>query len=265
MDIQSLKLVCFSQTGTSKTVIQSIARGINHPVQEMIDITLPEARTRQLRTSEDELLVVAVPVYCGRVPAIAAGWLRSLEARDTPTVCVVVYGNRAYDDALLELKDIVTGRGCKPIAGAAYIGEHSFSDFETPIAVARPDERDLEHAELFGRKIREKLQSISSPDQISGIAVPGSVPYRDPGLFTVDFIDVSEKCSRCGICEDSCPVGAIDLEHDVICDKKKCLVCFACIRSCPERARSVIPGIIREIAINLSKTCNYRKEPVFFV
>lgn len=150
MKIQSLKLVCFSPTGTTKAVIQGIVRGINQSTVELIDITKPNARKQQLQTSENELLIVAVPVYMGRVPDLLIEWLHTIKARNTPTVCVVVYGNRVYDDALLELKDILIKRGCIPIACGAYIGEHSFSSSETPTAEGRPDASDLNHAELLG-------------------------------------------------------------------------------------------------------------------
>jgi flavodoxin len=179
MKIQSLKLVCFSPTGTTKTVVQGISRGINQCSVELIDITRPDARKRPLQTSENELLVVAVPVYMGRVPALLSEWLHAIKARNTPAVCIVVYGNRVYDNALLELKDILIKRGCKPIAGAAYIGEHSFSSSELPAASeGRPDASDLNHAELFGRKINEKLLSVSSVDHISDLNIPGNYPYR---------------------------------------------------------------------------------------
>ena len=142
--------------------------------------------------SENELLVVGVPVYMGRVPALVTEWLHAIAARNTPAVCVVVYGNRVYDDALIELEDILTGCGCRPIAGAAYIGEHSFSTDETPTAKDRPDAGDLHHAESFGRKIREKLDAIASADQIPDGAIPGCRPYRgDSKLWTVDFIAVA--------------------------------------------------------------------------
>ena len=161
MKIESVKSVYFSPTGTTKKVVQGIAHGINPGTMELIDITKPDARKQPLLTSENELLVVGVPVYMGRVPALLIEWLNAIHAHNTPTVCVVVYGNRVYDDALLELKNIVMKYGCIPIAGAAYIGEHSFSNSETPTAQGRPDENDLNHAKVFGQKIREKLHSIS--------------------------------------------------------------------------------------------------------
>ena len=134
MKIPSLKLVYFSPTGTTKTVVQEIARGIDHGTVEELDITRPDARKQPLQTSENEVLILGVPVYMGRVPALITEWLHAIQAHNTPAVGVVVYGNRAYDDALLELNDILAQRGCKPIAGAAFIGEHSFSTAETPTA-----------------------------------------------------------------------------------------------------------------------------------
>ena len=105
-----MKLVCFSPTGTTEAVLRGIARGLDQRTPELIDITKPEARKQHLQTSEDELLVVAVPVYMGRVHALLTDWLQAIQARNTPAVCVVVFGNRAYDDALLELRNILTSR-----------------------------------------------------------------------------------------------------------------------------------------------------------
>jgi ferredoxin len=266
MKIESLKLVCFSPTGTSKTVIQGIARGINHGTVELIDITTPQARIEPLETSENELLIVAVPVYMGRVPALLAEWLQAIRAHDTPAVSVVVYGNRVYDDALVELNDILAQRGCKPIAGAAFIGEHSFSSDETPTARGRPDAGDLRLAEAFGQRIREKLDAVPSVDRISGIAIPGCRPYRgDPTLWTVDFIEVGDACTRCGTCAEGCPTGAIDPDEGYRVDTEKCITCCACIKRCPTHARTMKPGPVMDASVRLSTLYKERKEPEYFL
>jgi ferredoxin len=265
MKIQTLKLAYFSPTGTTRSIVKAVARGINQNTAEEIDVTKPNLRKKQLQTSKNDLFVVAVPVYLGRVPALLGEWLHAIKGDKTPAVCIVVYGNRAYDDALLELKDILIKRGCIPIACAAYIGEHSFSSSETPIAEARPDASDLTHAELFGRKINEKLLSVSSVDHISDINIPGNYPYRgDSKLWGVDFIAISNECTQCGICAEGCPVGAIDSENTNFIDKEKCITCCACIKNCPQNARTMKTGPVKDAAMRLNKLYKERREPVSY-
>lgn len=266
MRIESLKIVYFSPTGTTKSVVKGIAQGINHPNTEFIDITKPDGRKQTLQTREDELLLIGVPVYMGRVPDLLSGWLNGIHADNTPTVCVVVYGNRAYDNALLELKDIVVSCGGIPIAGAAYIGEHSFSDSEIPVALGRPDGDDLKSAKIFGRKIDEKLQSVLSAPQLSDLTVPGSFPYEGvTKLWDVDFIEVDDICSQCGVCADVCPVGAVDAQSSSMINQEKCITCCACIKSCPQKARTIKPGPVNDAQQRLVTLYKEPKKPEYFI
>jgi ferredoxin len=160
----------------------------------------------------------------------------------------------------------LTKCGCIPIACAAYIGEHSFSSSETPIAEGRPDASDLNSAESFGRRINEKLLSVSSVDHISDINIPGNYPYKgDSKLWSVDFMAVSNECTQCGICAEGCPVGAINSENSSLVDKEKCITCCACIKNCPQNARTIKPCPVKDAAMRLNKLHKERKEPVFFL
>lgn len=266
MEIKTLRVVCFSPTGTSRAVAGAIARGLDPGPVEWTDLTPPQARTGPFQASKDDLLVVAVPVYMGRVPALLGSWFRRMAARNTPTVCVVVYGNRAFDDALLELRDILTGRGCRVISCAAFIGEHSFSDSETPIAPGRPDAADLELAEVFGRRIRAAVESLPWVNEMPEIHLPGNRPYGGATeLWSLDFIDVGDHCTECGVCAEVCPMGAIDPADCRHIDEDLCITCCACIKDCPEGARTMKAGPVMDAAKRLKELHGERKEPVIFL
>ena len=127
MNIPSITLIYFSPTGTTKTIVEEIAHGIHAERVEVIDCTKPSIRAEKPLTFRDELVILGAPVYSGRIPTEAADYFKTLSAQKTPAVLVAVYGNRAYEDALKELHDIAINAGFLPVAGGAFIGEHSFS------------------------------------------------------------------------------------------------------------------------------------------
>ena len=152
MRYTSVHLVYFSPTHTSAKIAYAIAEGMKVTTFAEWDLTYEVPEEANL---EDELTVVAVPVYGGRVAETAVERLRNFRADQAPVVPVVVYGNRDYEDALLELSDLLKEKGFVPVAAAAFIGEHSFSRPDMPVAAGRPDEEDLRKAMAFGLQIRE--------------------------------------------------------------------------------------------------------------
>ncbi len=205
-------------------------------------------------------------MYRGRVPALIHGWLRAIQGQNTPAVCVVVYGNRAYENALLELTDFAAQSGCIPLAGAAYIGEHCFSHASAPVAQGRPDADDTAHAQDFGRKIREKLRSIDDVSRAPRVAVPRTRSYGGvTELWSLDFSAVDHSCVQYGSCAKLCPVSAIAANDSSLIDQEKCITCCACVKGCPNNARTMKPGPVLDASHRLHEFHGQPKPPQCFL
>lgn len=258
---KSAKLIYFSPTQTSKKILESIARGVQMSTTGHIDLTPPGAASQQPFMIHDDLAIIGSPVYTGRVPVTMAARLGNVKGNNTPAVIVVVYGNRAYEDALLELRDLAVKSGFHPVAAAAFIGEHSYSTKTTPVAVGRPDHEDLSRAAEFGLKIREKMKNRAEQEG-KMISVPGNYPYRERGVMpNIAPVTDDSLCTLCGHCSFVCPTAAITIEKFVTTDAGKCIRCCACVKICGDKARSMQDRRIRQVAEQLSKNCSVPKEP----
>lgn len=261
----SLNRIYFSPTKTTKKVLEGISEGLVFDTTADIDLTLNNGFDQNL-TIENGLTIIGVPVYAGRVPKIAADRLSKIKGNNNPAILVVVYGNRHYDDALLELKDLVIKIGFKPVAAAAFIGEHSFSTSEKPIAVNRPDQDDLEKEKAFGKKIAAMLSSVDSIEKLEIISVPGNFPFKEsPQLPPMSPETDSEICKKCGKCAKVCPTGAITINEFVETNKTECIKCCACVKACPTGGRLLNHEIILGIREKLFANCGSRKEPEYFI
>jgi len=266
MDIHKVKLIYFSPTGTTRTVLESIAKGIAVNDVEHINLTLPEGGQRTIPPFSDEIVILGAPVYGGRLPADAIERLKQLKAGNTPVVLIVLYGNREFEDALLELKHLTLELGFNPIAAGAFIGEHSFASEDVPIANGRPDSRDVLMAMEFGAKIREKVAALPSTDARTGVEIPGNFPYEAGGARPMAVSPVTKEkiCTLCGTCAEVCPTAAISLDKAVVTEIERCIRCCACIKNCPESARVIEDSFWKDIANWLNENCRVRKEPQLF-
>lgn len=262
MDINSAKLIYFSPTQTTRKVIEGISQGLQVVNVEIIDLTPPDVEIRKHQVSYEDLVIIGAPVYSGRLPSVVISRFRELKGNGAPAVVVVVYGNRAYEDALLELRDVALEAGFKPIAAGAFIGEHSYSTNDTPIAVGRPDVEDLREANAFGKMIREKMINIQALDQINPLQVPGNFPFKELQMLSDISPAVQEiSCRRCKKCTSACPTAAINANDPTSADKGLCIRCCACVKSCPSGAKTMDDPRIRRAAEQLSVHCSHRKEP----
>lgn len=233
MKIERVFAVCFSPTGGTKRYVETIAQKLSD-AYETIDLTKPKNRNKEYHFSDNDLVVMGAPVYAGRLPVVAGGLFNCLHGSQTPAVFNVSYGNRAFEDALLEEKEICEPAGFVGIAAAAWIAPHSFSD---KIAAQRPDAKDQQKITEFVDKISSLLKK--DLDQEHTLYVPGHHPYRD--LMAMPIHPEGDKnCTVCNACVSVCPVGAISPDTPRKTDTQKCISCLACVKICPANARNVM-------------------------
>ena len=239
--------VWFSATGTTKKTVTRIARRLADALgtaYEEYDYTLPAARQQALTIPAGELAVVGCPTYAGRVPNLLMPYLRDMvRGSGALAVPVVLFGNRNYDDALMELSQLLTAGGFTCVGGGAFVGEHSFS---RTLGAGRPNAADLTQMDDFARGAAQKLQELAAlpTDPVSVAGEEPIRPYytpRDRHGAPINILKVKPKtdmalCGGCGLCAARCPMGSID-PADVSQVKGICIKCCACVKGCPSGAK----------------------------
>ena len=266
MDIDSITLVYFSPTRTTRRIVEGVALGLRAPEVQTIDLTPAEAARQTFSANPRGLTVIGSPVYAGRIPADMLARFSNIKGCGGPAVVLVAYGNRAYEDALLELRDLALDAGFQPIAAGAFIGEHSYSQEATPIAPGRPDRADIEEAVAFGEAVREKLRRISTLGATLGsappIQVPGNYPYKESGLASgIAPATDAARCNGCGECVSLCPVGAISADDPCLVHAESCIRCCACVKFCPTGAKTMDHAKINQFRDYLTQNHKAPKKP----
>ena len=276
--INNIIALYFSPTRTTRKVVCEIAsetaKILGLPFSE-IDITTPTQREKAISFTENDLVIFGAPVYIGRMPNLISPFFKTINGNGAFGVPVAVYGNRAYDDGLIELRDIMAEDRFRLIAAAAFVGEHTFSYI---LGGGRPDTKDLEIAKKFAAKIAEKVRSIDNFTEEPGtIEVPGT-PFPYSGFYkatdtdkkSVDIRKVQPKtdvtkCTKCGECARICSMGAISTSD---CQEitGKCIKCGACIKRCPQGAKYFDdPQYLSHLKLLEDKFSGKRCEPELFI
>lgn len=247
MERKKVWAVYFSATDTTKKIVLTIADEAARLLgaeREDYDFTLPGMRENGFAAGKDDLVIFGTPVYAGRVPNVLLKYLATIQGNGALAVPVVLFGNRNFDDGLIELRDILENTGFHTVAAAAFVGEHSFSK---TLAAGRPDADDMKEALAFAGKIAEKVKGLPdgeapAPVEVEGVPHPyrGYYQPRDRKGVSIDIRKVkslvSDACNDCKICADVCPMGSIS--HENVREYTGiCIKCGACIKKCPKQAR----------------------------
>lgn len=272
MSTKTIHTFCFSPTGTSQKITAAVALGAQEG-NTIVHHNLTHTATAPLTLTSNDAAIFAVPVYGGHVPPVALKRLEQVQGDATPAILIAVYGNRAFENTLNELSEFVSRKGFVPVAAGAFIGEHSYSTEDFPIAVERPDARDIARAEEMGRNVARLLSADSfTPIDVSSLHdtpapkaslekfVAFIMEYRkQQSEQPVVLLPATDEnlCAGCGACVDVCPTEAIDHDDVFHTDPARCIRCCACVKVCRTGARRFETPFSKA----LSENFGLRKEP----
>lgn len=253
----SVYQIVFSPTGGTQKVSSIFTKSFS-PDSKIIDLCSYEIDFSSCSFEEQDICIVSVPSYGGRVPEIAVSRLLQIKGNKARAILLVVYGNRAYEDTFTELQDVLEESGFSCIAAVAAVAEHSIM---RQFAAGRPDDCDKQELAAFAAEIRSKIESETLR---ASLKLPGNRPYREYGGVPMKP-RTDKTCQQCGLCARKCPVGAIPLGNPSKTDAKKCISCMRCIAVCPQKARSVSKTLLAAGSLKMKKVCSVRKGNELFV
>ncbi len=242
----------FSPTGGVRRTARLLSEGLGN-LTRVIDLTALDVE--KIVLNPQELAVIALPSYSGRVPALAAQQLAKVEGGGAACVLLCVYGNRAYEDTLAEMEDLAKAGGFRVIGAVAAVAEHSIL---RQYAAGRPDSQDAVQLKAFAQAILSKRNRRDDP------SIPGNRPYKQAssgGMIPLP----AQACVNCGLCARQCPAQAIDRLDSKKVDENRCIHCMRCISVCPQKVRAVNPERLAGLAARLEPLCAVRKENELFL
>lgn len=254
MNFQNCVLAVFSPTGGTEKIARAVMQGINMPMR-VVDLC---RETDVQKIDADAVLVAALPVFGGRLPALARQRLEQLQGCGGPAVALAVDGNREYENALVELRDVLRGSGFVMAAAGAFVAEHSI---DRSIAAGRPDPQDLQTAKEFGASAAEKIRNAET---LTEVEVPGSADYTTKKTDNGPVPQTNDDCIGCGLCAASCPAAAIPPEHPNT-TTAACIGCMRCVALCPHKARNIPAPILQRVGAFLKARASTPKQPEVFL
>lgn len=250
--LKQVDLYYFSPTGGTKKAGMALASKIATTVNE---VNLAE---KVLTNPTAEVVVIAAPVFGGRIPAIVSDKIAKLTGAGKKAITAVIYGVRAYEDALLELNNAMKNSGFDVVASAALVAQHSIV---AEVGAGRPDQKDVDEIQQFAKRVLENLEE----GKTNTVTVPGNYPYKEQMKVPATPLSLA-ACGGCGYCAAVCPTDAITVAgNDVTTDLEKCIMCMACVAKCPAQARILPPPLQDGMTEKLGALKDVRRENEFYI
>ena len=246
--------IIFSPTGGTEKVANAITQSWEQV--ETIDLSFTDTDYAAISFDKNCLVLIAMPSFGGVAPQLALQRLALMKGNGALCVVTAVYGNRAYEDTLVQMEDYAKAAGFMVIAAVSAVAEHSIIH---KYAAGRPSAGDCKELAEFGAQILKKAASGTS----STPSIPGNRPYKKAGAGMIP--KANSACTSCGLCAQKCPANAISADKLKVPAKNKCISCMRCVSVCPAHARKVSSLMTSIAATAIKKACSVEKTNELFL
>ncbi|TXT61807.1 MAG: Flavodoxin/nitric oxide synthase [Promethearchaeota archaeon] len=269
-------LIYFSPTRNTAKIATIIKRALLKLGEsiEIFDITTYVKRNLLTKTIDLQNytgIIFGFPIYAYRAPKVIREWLREIDGKGQKASIFFTYGGVsvgvAHKDTIRRLRQ----QNLFVVTTAEFLGEHSFNRAGWDLMENRPNRKDFKIAEKYAKITLERFREnekkfsikINSPqleeEKLEKIEKRPKLVLSPPTFL--------EDCSLCGICEENCPVNAIDVKNTSISDPK-CIRCLRCIQICPEDALKVknigkFLTALKKVEKLDKKTLNKKKSKIY--
>lgn len=246
-------IIYFSPAGTTRKIADLIAKTLNKNFCEIEMVDLADRHSNadfhnsKNRLKKGDCLWIGSPVYAGHtVPPIEKFISNLPELKGVFAVPFVTYGAVTSGIGLYEMGIQLAMRGFSILGAAKILAVHSMLWFsKNPPGNGHPGRDDEKQIKNL---IKSVLKKISDPDagnfinpkilNYQPIKVKEQAKIWHITLLRQNIPPIKldkEKCTKCSICAEKCPVLNISLNPwPKIGDN--CLLCFNCIRYCEPKA-----------------------------
>ncbi len=251
--------IYFSPTGKTKEVVDCLTE--HWEVEHTYDLSMIGTAYVSAHTFvSDDVCIIAAPTFGGRIPQIFLERLAYIKGNGASAIIIATYGNREYDDALLELKEHAQKCGFTVFAAIAAVTEHSIANI---YGQNRPDANDKNFLGSYAAQIQEKVAQKLRALEIEEVTVPGNSPYKE--YNGVPFKPQGDdSCISCKLCVESCPTEAIAPEQPQL-TKENCISCMRCVAYCPQKARALPAEVQKAVIERLRPLCAEKKAYQLFL
>ena len=226
----------FTGTGNSLWVARTLARELGE-----VELASIADWKREKKAFESKVIGLVFPVHIWGLPRLVLEFAKELKVPQPSYIFAVAVNAGQVANTLVQLKKVLKERGLNLSTGFEIILPSNYIPWGGPGPKEKQNQR-------FG-SAREKISEIVSAIKGKDERPVEKGPLWQRILFTLIYkmsfsqvpkMDrkfwVDEKCNRCSICSQVCPVENIILQEGKPTWSHRCEQCFACLQWCPQEA-----------------------------